>query len=277
MNDLAKLSVVVCVRNEEKRIRDCLESIYANDPDEVVVVDGNSSDRTIAIAREFPGIHIIESKGSNLPRDRQKGIDAAKNDLIAMIDGDHRLRNGDLASLLKDLREFDLDMVQSALAAHDGAGFWEKAEESTWDVSVNTPPGVRTMVGTAPAIYTKRLFQYVRFDDTITSTVDDADLMYRISKFPHLKVGMGRTKIRQYHFATLGSYLKKFLMYGKGDGEFCRKHPERAFGMIYHILVRYPVVYSFRLILSGHPEAIPFVVFQGLFRFIGLVRYFLPL
>ena len=66
MNDLAKLSVVVCVRNEEKRIRDCLESIYANDPDEVIVVDGNSSDRTIAIAREFPGIHIIESKGSNL-------------------------------------------------------------------------------------------------------------------------------------------------------------------------------------------------------------------
>ena len=51
-----KLSVVVCVRNEEDRLRDCLESVYKNKPDEVILVDGNSSDKTIEIARQFPGI-----------------------------------------------------------------------------------------------------------------------------------------------------------------------------------------------------------------------------
>src|SRR3989338_669261 len=101
-----KLSVVVCVRNEEKRLRECLETIYTNHPDEVVLVDGGSTDRTVAIAREFSGIRIIESPNSSLTRDRQKGIDAAHNQLVAMIDADHRLYPGELESLGRDRQHF---------------------------------------------------------------------------------------------------------------------------------------------------------------------------
>jgi glycosyltransferase involved in cell wall biosynthesis len=272
-----KISVVVCVRNEEKRIRECLEGIFKNEPDEVIVVDGNSSDKTVAIAREFEGVRIIESKGSNLTRDRQIGIDAAKNELIAMIDGDHRLQPGDLQSLLKDMERYDLDIVQSGLVSHKHSGFWDKAEEALWELTHNTPTGVRHMIGTAPAIYRKRVFNCVRFDDHITSTVDDADFMYRLSKFSEIRIGVGDTKVGQYHFAFFSSYMKKFQMYGKGDGEFCYKHPERAPSMLFHLLVRYPIIYSWRALRTGQLHAIPFFVLQGWVRFFGLVRYFLGL
>ncbi len=63
-----KLSVVVCVRNEEDRLRDCLLSVFQNEPDEVVLVDGGSTDGTLAVAREFPGVKIIESWNSSLTR-----------------------------------------------------------------------------------------------------------------------------------------------------------------------------------------------------------------
>ena len=270
-----KLSVVVCVRNEEKRVRECLESVYANHPDEVILVDGASTDNTVAIAREFPGTRIIESRNSNLTRDRQIGIDAAKNNLIAMVDGDHRLRSGDLASLLKDMEEFNLDIVQAGFIAHDNRGFWQKAEEVWWEIAINNPIGLRTMISTAPAIYKKSVFNHIRFDDTVTTTVDDTDFMYRLSKFPQLRVGVGKTKVRQYHFASLRSYLKKFQMYGKGDGEFCRKHPSRAPSMLFHLLIRYPFIYSWKAICAGHAYAIPFFVLQGTVRFAGLLRYFL--
>ena len=42
------LSVVICIRNEEKRLRDCLETVYANNPDEVILVDGHD-DNTVAV------------------------------------------------------------------------------------------------------------------------------------------------------------------------------------------------------------------------------------
>ena len=56
MNDSMKLSVVVCVKNEADRLRDCLETIFQNEPDEVILVDGDSSDDTVIIAKEFIGI-----------------------------------------------------------------------------------------------------------------------------------------------------------------------------------------------------------------------------
>ena len=266
-----KLSVVVCVRNEEKRLRECLESIYQNNPDEVILVDGDSTDDTLAIAREFPCIQIIESKDSSLPRDRQKGIDAARNELVAMVDADHRLRVGDLESLLRDMHEFKFDIVQSGLVSHVNYGFWDAAEEAAWDLTQNIP-GRRNMIGTAPAIYNTRVFTFARFDDCITSTIDDTDFAYRLSKFPELHFGVGHTKIRQYHFADFHTYVKKFQWYGKGDGEFCRKHPARIHSMLFHLLIRYPFMHSWKAICKGSFRAVPFFILQGLLRFAGLAR-----
>jgi len=271
-----KLSVVVCVRNEEARLEDCLLSVYANKPDEVILVDGDSTDGTLAIGRKFQGINIIESVKSTLPRDRQKGIDAARNELVAMGDADHRLMPGDLDSLLSDMNEFQFDIVQSGLVSHKNQGFWDAAEEDSWELIQNIP-GRRNMVGTAPAIYKKHVFNFARFDDHITATIEDTDLSYRLSKFPSLRLGVGHTKIRQYHFADFHTYVKKFKWYGKGDGEFCRKHPERMPSMVFHLLVRYPILHSLTAIRHGRLRAVPFFVLQGVMRFWGLMKYFLGL
>ena len=36
-----KISVVVCVKNEESRLEECLKRIKLNNPDEIIVVNGN--------------------------------------------------------------------------------------------------------------------------------------------------------------------------------------------------------------------------------------------
>lgn len=269
-----KLSVVVCVRNEEERLRECLVRVIQNSPDEIILVDGGSTDNTLGIAREFQKVRIIESFNSTLTRDRQKGIDAARNDLIAMIDADHRLKPDDLSSLLQDMDTLDLDIVQSGLLSFKNQGFWDAAEEEAWKVTHNIP-GIRKMIGTAPAIYKKSVFSFARFDDRITATIDDTDFAYRLSKFPQIRMGVGRTNISQYHFADFKAYLKKFQWYGKGDGEFCRKHPERAPSMLFHLLIRYPIIHSLSAMRKGYFRVVPFYILQGNLRFIGLVRYFL--
>lgn len=272
-----KLSVVVCVRNEEARLRGCLETVFLNNPDEVILVDGDSTDRTVEIAREFPGVQVIVSKNSSLTADRQIGIDAAHNQFVAMIDADHRLRPGDLDSLWRDMQELGLDIVQSGLVSYKHHGFWDRAEEASWELTHNNPVGQRKMIGTAPAIYNKRVFDFVRFDDTITKSMDDTDFIYRLSKYPEIRIGIGRTKVMQFHFSDFSTYFKKFQWYGKGDGQFCRKHPNRAASMLYHLLVRYPIIYSWRAIRMGKFRAVPFFILQGWMRFVGVVRYFLGL
>lgn len=271
-----KISVVVCVRNEESRIKECLELVVLNNPDEIILVDGSSTDKTVEIAKKFQNIKIIETKNSNLTRDRQIGINAAVNDLIAMVDADHRLEEDDLKSLVRDMRKYDLDIVQSGLVSFKNHGFWDSAEEETWKLTHNVP-GTKKMIGTAPAIYKKKIFELVQFNDEITSTIDDTDFIYRLSKFPEVKIGIGETNIKQFHFADFKTYYKKFQWYGKGDGEFCKKNKERMPSMLFHLCIRYPFVYPIRALVKGYYRASLFYVFQGTVRFYGLCKYFLKL
>ena len=268
-----KISVVVCTLNEEKRLEDCLKNILSNPHDELIVVDGGSQDRTVEIARRY-GARVIESPNSNLTRDRQVGIDSASYAYIAMIDADHRLEPNDLQSLLNDLEKYDLDIVQTQLISYENHSFWNASEEQAWFL-IHNIPGQRKMIGVAPAMFKRRVFQRVKFDDHITSTIDDTDFMYRLSKFPDVKIGIGDTRVKQLHFATLKTYVRKFKWYGRGDGEFCRKHPNRALSILFHLLIRYPILYSWRAVRSRKFKAVPYFVLQGYVRFYGLMGYLL--
>ena len=81
------LSVVVVVKNEEEHIEDALISIKSSKPmpSEIIVIDGDSNDRTVEIAKKYTS-KVFVSKNSNLTDDRQIGINKASNNLIAMID-----------------------------------------------------------------------------------------------------------------------------------------------------------------------------------------------
>ncbi|MFL2914853.1 MAG: glycosyltransferase, partial [Nitrospinia bacterium] len=48
---MKKLSVTIITKNEEKNIARCLESVKW--ADEIVVLDTNSTDRTVEICRQF--------------------------------------------------------------------------------------------------------------------------------------------------------------------------------------------------------------------------------
>jgi glycosyltransferase involved in cell wall biosynthesis len=270
-----KISVVVCTRNEENQIEECLAKIVAARPDEVILVDGGSEDRTVEIARPYVDKLILSGK-SNLTRDRQLGIDSATHDFIAMIDADHRVSLSTIPSLLNDLIDYNFDIVQGQVIGYPPQGFWSKSEEQAWELFHNQP-GAKKMIGTAPCVYRKEVFSLVRFDDVITTGMDDTDFIYRLSKHTKIRFGVGNTKIAQFHYSSFTKYINKFIWYGVGDGQFMRKHPTRTLSMLFHLLIRYPVVYFLIALAKGKWRASAFVLIQGYVRFIGVLRYFLLL
>ena len=85
-NDL--VSVIVVTKNEEKHIRQCLQSIFETtyQPKEVILVD-DSSDSTPKIAASFKEVRIIRTPGS-LGYARNVGWRAAKGRFICFVDAD---------------------------------------------------------------------------------------------------------------------------------------------------------------------------------------------
>ena len=88
-DDWPRISVVVCVYNGAKTIRECLDGLvgleYPNF--EIIVVDDGSKDDTASIASTYK-VKLISTPNGGLSRARNTGLAAAKGDIVAYIDAD---------------------------------------------------------------------------------------------------------------------------------------------------------------------------------------------
>ncbi|MDO8503277.1 MAG: glycosyltransferase family 2 protein [bacterium] len=85
-----KISVVLATYNEEKNIGACLESVKIL-ADEIVVVDGSSSDKTREIARSFEA-RVIEVRNEPIFHiNKEKALRAASNEWVLQLDADEQV------------------------------------------------------------------------------------------------------------------------------------------------------------------------------------------
>ena len=86
----ARVSVIMAVLNAERYLRPALESVAAQTlrPDEIIVVDGGSTDGTEDIVRAEPSARWITQGGAGLADAWNTGLAAATGSLIAFQDSD---------------------------------------------------------------------------------------------------------------------------------------------------------------------------------------------
>lgn len=87
---MATLSVVLATFNEEKNLPDCFNSIK-DLTDEIIVVDGGSSDKTLEIAKRYKARVIITNNPPIFHINKQKAIDRATKEWILQLDADERV------------------------------------------------------------------------------------------------------------------------------------------------------------------------------------------
>lgn len=88
-------SLILPVYNEERYIKACLDAIAQQTimPDEVLVIDNNCTDKTIAIACQYDFVTIIRETHQGLIYARNTGFNTATSDVLGRIDADSVLVN----------------------------------------------------------------------------------------------------------------------------------------------------------------------------------------
>ena len=89
MNKKIMASVLIIGQNSEKILRRCLDSLV--NFQEVVFIDGGSTDKTESIARTYPNVKFIYNKWPGFIPQRNISIDHATLDWCFMIDSDEKL------------------------------------------------------------------------------------------------------------------------------------------------------------------------------------------
>ncbi len=84
---MKRVSAVFIVKNEERRIRPAIESAWQF-ADEVVVVDDESQDRTVEVARSLGARVYVRALNRDFGAQYMFGIEQAENDWVYLMDAD---------------------------------------------------------------------------------------------------------------------------------------------------------------------------------------------
>ncbi|MCY7287350.1 MAG: glycosyltransferase, partial [Cryobacterium sp.] len=110
------LSVVIPIHDVEPWIAECLRSIQVQSLSslEIILVDDQSSDRTVEIIREIaradPRIRLLANPGSGSASARNHGVSVATGSFLAFTDGDDLVPQGAYEALVGSLRSSGSDL-----------------------------------------------------------------------------------------------------------------------------------------------------------------------
>jgi len=98
-----KVSAVICTLNEEENLPHVLPKI-PDWVDEILLVDGHSTDATVAIAQELcPRIQVLFQTGKGKGDALKMGINEAKGEIIVTLDADGSTNPDEIPNFLNPL------------------------------------------------------------------------------------------------------------------------------------------------------------------------------
>lgn len=114
-----KVSIVIPVYNQLRMTIDCLNDVLKTSGVEleVIVVDDGSKEPVFkAVGKMFPGVTVLKNEeNQGFAKTVNKGIRAASNDLILLLNNDIKLPNPSwLTTMLSSLDEHNLDLTAPA-------------------------------------------------------------------------------------------------------------------------------------------------------------------
>ena len=218
------ISLIATVLNEGDSIRQLLDSIIAQTrpPDEIVIVDGGSSDDTVDIIegyRDRLPLQLIAQPGCNISAGRNCAIRAARGDIIAVTDAGLRLDENWLDELTAPLlRDSSLDAV---------AGFFLAAPQSRFELALaaTTLPLAReidpaTFLPSSRSIAFRKSAAekaglYPEWLDYCEDLVFDLRLKAQVGQFAFAPEAIACFRPR----STPRQYFRQYFLYARGDGK----------------------------------------------------------
>ena len=240
------VSVQVCTLNEEANIGPCLDQILTNDPEDVVVIDGGSTDRTVGIARGR-GIRVIEAGPVGLAAQRRIGYQTSPSAYTAFVDADDRLEPRWIPTMLAELQAGGYSALQSLLRVPSSECWWSAAW-NRYFVSAVTPQADTIMVG-RPSLFNTRAL--LALPEPSGAIVEDTE-MSRQFALKGMRMGIGTAISFRICPTTKEENFRKWRGYGRGYQQFVQQFPERRTAILKHMAVTVPVSRTLPSVAQGH-------------------------
>jgi glycosyltransferase involved in cell wall biosynthesis len=267
------VSVIVCTRNVEQDIYSCIESIKKNNPGEILVVDGKSTDKTVDVVKSL-SVKVITDNGRGLAYARRIGVESTNLPFVLFVGPDNILESDFIENFIRLKEEWGFDVASVSTRIYNPQSFWDKGMDFRWKCNMGLP-GVTDVPGT-PNIYDRLLFKKVQFSDKDFGGADDTDLCEQLKKYG-FTLGIVPLTIFEKNGWTMKSIWNRFKFYGNGDNCFYNEYKSnwtmiRKFLSITHPL-RQTINYSKLAIVERNYKIVPWLFFAMTARYYGWLSY----
>jgi glycosyltransferase involved in cell wall biosynthesis len=231
-----RVSVIATVLNEGDSIRVLLNSLVeqTRSPDEIVIVDGGSSDNTVPIIESYRcqlPVRLLLEPGCNISQGRNRAIRAATGNVIASTDAGVRLEPDWLAQLVSpfDVSETPVGVV---------SGFFVADPETVFEIAMGAAvlPTV-SEIDADKFLPSSRSVAYTRDAWELTGGYPEwldysEDLVFDLT-LRELGVPFDWAPRAVVHFrprGTMSSFFRQYYRYARGDGKadlWRRRHAVR--------------------------------------------------
>lgn len=273
----SKISVVICTKNESKRIIDCINSIVACNVGEILIVDGLSTDNTCDLVSNYKGfnnIRLLSDEGKGLIYASYLGFLNSTLDFVLFVGPDNIIFKNDLLSLL------NIICTDNSIA---GIGFSTKQLESdNYLAKANNvylksklKPGYVSVLGT-PFMYKKEILSTIDFGGNKFKFLGDSYIGEQIIAKGY-KLYRSENYCYQVGYTSWRLLAKKFIMYGISDIEFYKEYKsnwtlKRKLNSILHPIISDGRNIFIDLKFRDKIYLLPFLLFIIYYRYKGWMK-----
>ncbi len=290
LTDSPKISVVIPIRNEERFIAQTLRFLqkqdYPREKLEIIVVDGDSDDRTVDVVREIAAeddrIKLLGNSKRLSSAARNIGAKNATGEVITYIDGHTYIDND---QLLKNIASFIEEKDVSILSRPQ---FLDTPDNTTFQKAVSIAR--KSSIGhgldstiyndgefyldptSSGATYRREVFDRVGYFDERFDACEDLEFNYRVAKAGYRAFTSLKLAVYYYPRAALKALFYQMKRYGIGRMRMARKHAESlSLGTLVPTLFIAGIIVLPLLSLVCKPFGYLFLIFYGLYILAVLV------
>ena len=263
---LPLISVVIPVRNEEHHIGAVLDRLleqnYPRDRMEIIVADGNSTDRTAEVVKGYAASNVtcvlnpaqLSSAGRNV------GIRKSRGDIIMFIDGHCEIPSrtllmdtveilaragADCLARPQPLTVSKSSVTQKAIAAARASVLGHGTDSTIFNTTYEGPVDPTS----SGAVYLREVFGRIGFYNEAFDACEDVEFNHRIKR-AGMKCWISPKLTVNYHPRnTLGQLFRQMMRYGIGRARLSKLHPD-AFTIAQLIPAIFVVAVPFGAFLS---------------------------